>query len=404
MRLLSFIRFHHGWRELKRGNVMLDYLVVISCCLLCGFSLILKKQHGNVVLIPLVILLVILMGGTYICSDYSMYETMFYASKYLDFSSFSVEESREVGYSRDIGYSLLNYIGYVILDDYMIFKFAASALFLSILLMKVSKITYYVAIPILLYLYFPFFMDVVEVRNFIGEVFLFLGIYEYVFSTKHKLCKFYIYIMISASIHSVFAIYTLFPCINALKHNAKKKWLYNFVLIVGLCMPLYESYILAQIQVYLNMYQTLVASPGHFNAYLAQANTRFGFIVSYIKVVAIVLLLKYIVGKINNSENIFTLQQKSYSVTIYDFFLYMCMLFPIIGLDATVTRIPRNLFIEVYVVCSYYFLVLKNAKEKLFFLVVVLGIVSIWAFHDVYMNLDAIINLDKNIILEYLFL
>ena len=177
-----------------------------------------KKELRMIVMILFVLCMNILMAGNIFNLDYNGYE--YFYNNAIDYGEILYQNLTQIFYS--FGFS------------YQEFKSISSVLFLlwlAYLLYKMAPKNVRL-LTMCLYVVFPFFYDVIVVRNFMGSVLLLQGIYYLVSNHKHRVLLFLLFVLLACGFHSIFVLYIPFALIPSIISNRKIRICLHFFIIV----------------------------------------------------------------------------------------------------------------------------------------------------------------------------
>ncbi len=173
----------------------------------------------------------------------------------LDYNGYKYFYNNAIDYG-EMAYQYLTRIFYTLGFSYQEFKSTSSIIFLlwlAYLLYKMAPkdIRWLV---MCLYLVFPFFYDVIVVRNFMGSVFLLQGIYYLVSDRKHRVLLFLLFALSACGFHSLFVLYIPFAFIPVIIGNRNIRiCLYSLIVIMTIiaatdCMLPIIIYVLSHVE------------------------------------------------------------------------------------------------------------------------------------------------------------
>lgn len=347
----------------------------------------------------LFIFLFICMGFNYDNADYDSYQSMYYASKYFDYNIFDYMSALQYGYSRDPGFALLNKIFLEMGFSYDEFKCFITLLSLIMLFLLISKFVKNEWKVIVIYLMYPFFMDIIQFRNFLVEVLLIFALYLYLQGGKYKYFKYIGCLLFGATIHNVAIVYIGFLVYLYIKKFRIGTYIIYFFILIGIMLPLYAGIVTEQLA-FLGMLLSDGTSIEHFTQYLDKS-MNYGYLIPYGYILMATIVMRIINISEKNESNAFN---KEYIAIVYQLFLYLSVLLPIFAINGNLIRIPRNLMILFYIALIYYInMTKKNTKWCLFAIAVlgsfILGMVDLYYPDSTAFNMDLIFN--KNYIFEF---
>ncbi|WP_033169499.1 EpsG family protein [Selenomonas sp. ND2010] len=314
--------------------------ILFLCVSLCAIAAQLSKRSQIWFMLISMIMLAVVMGGSYDCADYANYMRQY---NYIELSNINF-------FPDDGGYSLINLIFKNWGFEYDEFRFVLDVLLLSLMFYVIYKILGEVYSLTTLFIIFPLAFDAVQVRNFILEVILLVGIYLYAKEKSKSMKKLMLSLMIAFSFHKTAVFFMLiYPLVKCAKFKLGRVLI--FVLIMfGLCMPLYADYILANnMDVY--YYLSSVENIDHYQYYaLDEFEKR--HITSWAVTIIYIFVIYWIRRKLKkNSVDSFTTR---YADITYEFAKLMCLLLPFFPILQDLDRLVRDLTIPLYILVILY--------------------------------------------------
>lgn len=356
---------------------------IYSLFVLLGiFSVIYINKYRDIVLAFIYCFLVLIMGLAYGQADYDNYIGLYERSQLFDINNFfDYAYAEQIGYSKDFGYTFLCKIFNSINFSYADFKFTTTMFFLGLLFFYISKITKFAVLVITLYMIYPFFMDVIQVRNFIIEVLLFVSIYY--LSIYRDTCKYIIIVLISATIHASSILYMPFFIFLKCIENKVFRYVIYIVLIFCISMPLYSQYITSNWMIlkilFLNASDTMLGKYGH---YIDRTYT--GTIYPYLYVLMTIFFLHPMCSRIKNSNKL-TEWKKRYVEITYKLHVYLMFFFPLYPIFSEIaTRMPRNCILLLAISISIYLEAEKNISIRICAFIVGVILILSFGFIDLY--------------------
>ncbi len=338
---------------------MLILLLAVSI-LLCIIKTKFFFRHDFDMGYILLLVLMIIMGGTTSCADYDEYASQYYASKYFSFEYiFDLDSSATYGYSRNIIYAFLNYISLCCGFDYQMFKIISSIIFLILLYFVFKKMTGRMAcIVLVMYSIYPFAIDIIQVRNFMKDVMLILSFYYFFFYKNSKLAI--MFFIIAVGIQDSAILYSPFFLINKLYEKNIFKYLFGGILIFCISMPIYAEYIQSKWLLVGLMMQDSETIASHYAMYAYKSGSM-GFIYSYLVVLTIFLLMSVIERK----QRIYNYLSDAYVIIfVKRLTLYTFLFFPVFPLVSSLAvRSSRFLLVFFYAVVA----LLVGSKVNVYF-------------------------------------
>lgn len=314
--------------------------ILILCVMIGIIASMFRKDSQAKFTIIIIILLSFVMGFSYDCDDYSNY--------LITYNNVVIEKVNL--FPQDGGYSLINLLFKNWGFEYDEFRFVLDVLLLSLMFYVIYKILGEVYSLTTLFIIFPLAFDAVQVRNFILEVILLVGIYLYAKEKSKSMKKLMLSLMIAFFFHKSAVFFMLiYPLVKCAKFKLGRVLI--FVLIMfGLCMPLYADYILAN-----NMdvfyYLSSVENIDHYQYYaLDEFEKR--HITSWAVTIIYVFVIYWIRRKLKKiSVDSFTTR---YAYITYEFAKLMCLLLPFFPILQDLDRLVRDLTIPLYILVILY--------------------------------------------------
>ena len=308
-----------------------------------------KNKHNILFLLPLVIMIII-MGGNINNLDTQVYYDIYYGQYF---------------FSKDYLFGILvdifSYFN-VTLNE---FRLLISAFGLVLIFSTVRKYSTSMLVFILLYISFPFFYDIVQVRNFLGVSLVVFAV-PYLLTNNKINTLFGICLILSASlIQKTHLIWFIFIFISYFLKN--KKIIHIFVI---------SCFMFSFLFLFPTFYNILGDFLKGLNlnglSYFVDRDTRFGWSVNWLIQLVNLIILCYIDKKMQNL-NISEKERKICNF-IYKINIASTICLPLYILNSTFARILRNCMILDFINISIFFKnnKFKNREEKLFFVVMLL--------------------------------
>lgn len=243
---------------------------------------------------------------------------------------------------KDLGFKLLMNISNLLGMNYQMFVIVVSSIGLLLILSTVRKYSPNVMYVYLLYFIFPFFLDIVQVRNFLMMAIMIFSIRYLVEETRHSTLKFVIANFIAITIHSLAVLYI--PLIFV---KSKNKMIIRLGVFIILCVS-------AIIFINGNEIPFIKQIVGLFtnNRFILrwfEFKTNFGFLLPWfihIMTYFLMLLSKKIIAK--NSHDLDIIEVRyfyvMYWITVLGFFF-----FPFYMVNTEFLRLVRNFSILNYI-------------------------------------------------------
>ncbi len=309
-----------------------------------------SKIGGLIVWILMIILSVFRYDGT----DVGIYMNDYYAVGNYSWDFWNDDLAKV---TQQFGFFYFSKLFYELDYDFAVMHFLLILLPMILSGWVVYKLTSKWYVVVVLYLVFPYMIDVAQNRNYVMSVFLLLGFWLLSSSLRWRRLKYSLSMVGALSFHTTGLIY--WPIVFL-----KKVMEYKFVrllLIISLLSPLYISNVIdngTQILVAMALDDTplqmyIVYTEGKTSD--AMIDPVKHFIRSWGNVVLCMSIMYYIKTRLEkysfyDKENI----KMKFVDTVYDAWLYCALLLPFIGLTPSMDRIPRNLMLPMYICLAIY--------------------------------------------------
>lgn len=330
-------------------------LLYILLLIISAITLYFFPTRQNYILFLLFVMLTFTMGLVYGVADYDMYSYQYRAAAFFDLdTALDYRMAYMSGYSKDIGINLLAY-GFNLLGcSYEEYKFISSLIILGVLLFYVRRLTQNPLWVLFLYALYPFLMDIIQVKNSILEVLLFVSVYYYVMASSHPKTKYAVGMTGATLFHSASLAYIPFFIIDKILNNNHLRWLVYLAIIVGLLTPFYAGAITSR---WMEVGAILSATESGLEHYTGYAEDIAGnrYIFRYLYVCMIVLISGFMNHRIRKYREQTKMYMKKYVNVAFHLTLYMCLFMPLFPIftDASI-RFPRNIMLILYVATFFY--------------------------------------------------
>lgn len=379
---------------------MMGYLFLVYTVLIICISRFVFQDKNKLVLFIYILGLAVIMGLNTSNADFDMYERQYLSSVYFENAWFDYLEAIKSGYSRDSGFAFLNSIFALNGIGYVLFHFIMCAMGLGIIWYVVTKKVRNISFVFFLYVMYPLFMDIIQVRNFMVEVLLLIGIHLLSSQKKYKVAIYIGLLLIAGTFHSMGFIYVLFiPFYYILK--SRGAWIAKIFILIGLLVPLLFGKIKSSL---FDVATILVGNDAtaHYVLYVESNDMKFGYLAVYGYVVVMLLVLQYMNKIIQESTQV-TFCQKRFSDIVYSMYLFCCCLLPISVVAIDALRWPRNLMIASYILLFIYIEHNLIWNLKRIVVVMLLLIISvIFAYWNLYQRdfINIYMILDNNVFFD----
>ena len=311
--------------------------------------------------------LALLMGTSYNMADYENYCGFYASSINFDFDFFDYGGALWFGYSRDSGYTLINYYANYSGFNYIEFKTILSLLCMLALSYWVYRLSNNCICFLILYLIYPFFMDVIQIRNYIVEIILFYALYD--LSQNKNTIKYVLFVLIAASFHSLALVYLPFAFFYALSGNFIVVKLKKMLLLLGAMMPIYAPYIEENMEL-IGLLLSNDSGIQHYERYTT-VSMGYGYLYAYLFILIVIIYLR-------KYKNIF--MHNNFFHVVYDMYFYLLMLSPLYAVNGNMTRIPRNLMLPLFVIMS----MTEWRKNKDLSFIALVVVIFLFGWFDLY--------------------
>lgn len=372
----------------------MGYLFFVYLLLIIFISRFIFRDKNGLILFIYILGLAIVMGLNTSNADFDMYERQYYSSVYFENAWFDYVEAIKSGYSKDSGFAFLNSIFALNGIGYVLFHFIMCGIGLGTIWYVSAKKVKSISFIFLLYIMYPLFMDIIQVRNFMVEICLLFGIHLLSTNRTYKVAIYIGLLLVAGTFHSMGFVYVLFiPFYYILK--SRRAWVTNIFIGLGLLVPLLFGKIKSSL---FDIAAILMGNDvtAHYVLYVESNDMKYGYLAVYGYIVVMLLILQYMNNIIQKSTNI-TFSQKRFSDIVYSLYLFCCCLLPISVVAIDALRWPRNLMIASYILLFIYiehnFVWNLKRIAVVIMLIVVSAIFSYWNlyqrdFINIYMILD----------------
>lgn len=352
-------------------------IVVCAISLMSVFCDFFQRSLQKPLLLIFILLLSILMGGSFDIPDEINYINYYEASRYFagDIDPFA---AIWFNYSTDLGYAVTNYIFYDMGFSYYEHRLILVCLFMFILACVVYEFTVLPGVVLFFYLQYPFFFDVPQFRNFLAEIFLLIAIF---FLAKRMKIYALLFMFIGALFHKVACIYLVFfPFAIIYGKKWGKKTVY-FLVVLGGLLPLYASYVISRIG---DLQFFLLGLDGYSQyAYYASREMNSGYLITWGHVILLTIAVAIIRRKLALTN--LDLIQYRLAEVLYVFYLFMVCISPLFAVHGDFNRIPRNILLPTYILFSVYLSSICNKQKQLAVFMLMLFIIVVIAYFEFFM-------------------
>lgn len=303
-----------------------------------------SKKLKKILPFSVFLILIILMGANTQNPDTYIYETLLY--------------NNDEFFSKDFGFGILMTIFKFFGLNYYHLKMFVSIVGIVLINNTLKKYIKDYKLFFVLYLIYPFFFDVVQVRNFFAMSIFIYAIQYLLEDTKKGNIKYILMVLLAATMQKTALIYLPIVFIKKIDKQKYFKTLMGCTIIFSVCISMYKPALQSMIDFLLEN----VAGILEGSASKLSIQTNFGWIVqwmiqtgNYLLVFEGVKIIKKI-GIVNAEENI---KIQKYSELILNINYYMFLFLPLYILTPTFSRIMRNVLILNYIVYVYVFSLIK---------------------------------------------
>jgi len=336
---------------------------------------VLAKRHCRLFSVLLIALLWLLVWGATDNADYRNYKMKYemisesgYVNEFHVFSEFGFAFLMKIA-----SLMSLNYSGFLFVVSFV------ALLLIDSTVVRYCKNTNYVY---LLYFVFPFFLNAVQIRNFLAMSLLVFSIRYIVDDYKLKKIRFLVLILFASLIHVSFVVYAPLVFITM----KKRKTLIGLLVVISISLSavlVVSGNSLTQLGLFLSD-----ATGQEKVALWLSTRTRFGFVVSWLTQITIFALAVFSrnvwlqsdlgTGKHEFSGKTIFGKEKRFIEVVFWIDLYAFSFFPLYVSASTFDRLLQNLLVLNYVAFASTSLLLReNPKKQALFNVFVFGFVFV---------------------------
>lgn len=245
---------------------------------------------------------------------------------------------------KDLGYKLLMYISNILGLDYQAFIIIVSIIGFLLINSTIKKFSVNSNFVYLLYLFFPFFLDVVQTRNFLMMAIIIYSIRFLLDYDKYSIIKYILYNLLAISIHSSAVLYLPLILIN----NKNKHIFFRIILIFNflfLIIVFLNGNQIPFVKQFVGLFTDDVQILSTF-----EIKTDFGFIISWGLYFLIFLIIAFSRSKVLKYQQGLELIEIKFVNLIYWVTIIGFLWFPFYMVSIEFTRLFRNLFLLFYIV------------------------------------------------------
>lgn len=340
-------------------------VILVLLNLLYGFS----KKQNKFILFTLILLAWIIFWGSYINPDYDVYLSIYNSNG--EYTTNSLE------YGFILLIKIFNLLGF----NYEMFLMTVSIVAFCLIHTTVKRFVVNYHYVYAFYFVFPFFMDVVQIRNFLMMA---IFIYATKFLVEDKKIKYLICIIIASSLQISAFAFLPFILIN----NKGKNYIVQVVFFISISTSIILLLNNKEIPFLGNIIDFTQSDKLSF---YFETTTNYGFLLYwFLQVVSFVLisLSRQLYKKYCNVNLKDDLKMK-YINLVYWINVVAFAYLPLYLLNSNFSRLMRNLVILNYIVIAITSYVIKNKEENriyilivLVYIVILFGILQIPFFND----------------------
>lgn len=242
------------------------------------------KKNSKLLPIGFIVLLCIIMGANTKNPDYFSYRSLYFMGSF----------------TGELGFLIIIKIFNFFNIEYFVFRLVWTLVGFALIHQTLIKLTENHSAYYVLYAIFPFFIDAVQIRNFMVMA-IFIFAFPYLIEDDYKgKIKYSIAILIASSIHYVSIVYLLFLLINVLKNNLKIRNLYIAFVAVLILISLNHDLYSIIIKTIFSTFALVYSQIGYYGNVL----TRFGYLFYWVIQVGFIVLVNAILRQLKkNQEN-----------------------------------------------------------------------------------------------------
>lgn len=361
------------------------------------------KQTNRLSSYILIGVMAFIMGGSIVNADYEGYKILYENSIHFNVDDFfNVEKSLQYWYPKDSGYALINSAFVSAGFLYVEFKTIIAFVFYVIGYYIIYNLTTNANRILVVYLFFPFFLDVIQIRNFYTMILLLLGTYLYAKSQSVK--KYLIVASITATLHATSLVMFFYIFVDRLIEKEYCKKIINLCVVIGFCFPLYVNAIENLVG---GGYDVFLADSGFaisaYGAYASDATEgRYGKFILYVYVCTMMIIMRKVSIQLKKES----LPQFMYAFvrTVYVMHLCIVILLPALALTTQFGRLPRNLLLEDYIVLTIFYKYCWCGKNAANYMIGAMVAIFVFAVYALYWNYgNEVVNIiNNNYYIEYM--
>lgn len=352
-------------------------IIAIFVVLLNFINAIIKNNAKSIAYLMLILLLLV-MSFSYNNADFESYRDLYEGTRFFNYD-FDPYGANWFGYSSDYGFTILSKIFLELGIEYEVFRFFFMAVGLLLMYLSVRKFVENLSGFYLVYFFFPFFMDVIQIRNFLIASILTYALTFLMENNRYSKIKYIVCLVIAISIHKIAIVYLPFAFIFNLSKNNVFRKIYFMLIGIALLMPLYGGFLKENLGFLGEVAQYEYAS--QLDLY-THTEMNYGYLVYWFYTVCVILIMKYIFKKFHYAKA--SIEITTYMNVIYQMCLYMCLFLPLFAINGEFSRILRNVLPSIYIVVILALEKIKNGNSKKIILLCFGLTIIFYAYFDLY--------------------
>ena len=241
------------------------------------------KKNSKIISFCLIILMCVLMGANTNNPDYNTYETIFNLG----------------AVPPDPGFFLIIKLFRFLGLNYETFRLVLSIFGIVLIHQTLNKLTSNYSYFYVLYFIFPFFIDIVQIRNFLEMAIMIYAMPFLLQDTLKGYIKYTILIIFAASIQITAILYLLFLLINIVKRFTIIKYIFVIVIISAITISLNRSF-------FIGIVNQLSTNFGYYDErinYYSEVLTRNGYFFYWGVQLCFLYITKILFSGTNNLKN-----------------------------------------------------------------------------------------------------
>lgn len=317
--------------------------IISGVLLFLSFIFSFSKKNTEIFSLLLMIFAWVIFWGNLYNPDYVAYSNLYYTNSRLAYSNI------ENGYIYLV--KLGNYLGL----SYQMFLMIVTFICYMLIHSTVKRYASNFNVVYLMYFIFPFFIDVVQIRNFIMMSIL---IYSIKYLVDEAPLKYFILILLASTFHNTAFIYLTFLLINKDKGKLLIRAIVSVSFTISMLMLLNSKQI-----PFINY--IIVNGSEKLNIYL-ETKTNYGFLLYWcLQIISFLIILitkklyfKYTKELVNNSA------KNRYMNLIYWINIIGFLYYPMYLINSSFLRLIRNILILNYIAFSITYTTITDKYER----------------------------------------